>query len=259
MSRAGVLAGREGELGRLAASRPRAPSFETALRGALVAVIAEVKRASPSKGDINRGISAGAQAALYERGGAAAVSVLTEPFRFGGSEADVADAIDACGLPILKKDFHVAEVQLIEAKALGASAALIIVRALSPRRLIAMASFARDIGLEILFEIRDERELARAIQAGARIIGVNNRNLETLEMDATTVPRIVPLIPRDLIAVAESGYGTVAGVESAGQAGADAVLVGSILSIAADPAEAVRALSTVGRRRDVRQPGGRTL
>lgn len=250
--RADALMGRVRELERLASRARPARSFSAALNLGEVAVIAEIKRASPSKGDINTGIFAGRQAAAFAAGGAAAISVLTEPERFGGSNADLDDAIEACDLPVLKKDFHVAEIQLVEAKAMGASAALVIVRALSPARLASMAAAARDLGLEILFEIRNERELDTAMHAGATTIGVNNRNLETLAVDATTVRRIVPLIPRDCIAIAESGYSTVEEIESAAGAGADAVLVGSILSASADPTAAVRRLSAVARRSDVR-------
>lgn len=251
--RATALAGRTSELANLAAEAPNRPSFAKALAGRSIAVIAEIKRASPSKGEINKGIAAAAQARAYEAGGASAVSVLTEPHRFGGCDADLTEAARACGLPILRKDFHVSEIQLIEAKAMGASAALIIVRALTPTRLAEMAAAARDIDLEILFEVRDEAELERALEVGAVTIGVNNRNLETLEVDATTVSRIVPLIPRDRIAIAESGYSTVAEVESAARAGADAVLVGSVLSISPDPAAVVRNMSAVARSIDVRQ------
>lgn len=250
--RADALGVHASELERLAFRARTVPSFSAALKRREVAVIAEIKRASPSKGDIDMGIAAGRQARAFEAGGAAAVSVLTEPRRFGGSNADLGEAIDACNLPVLKKDFHVVEIQLVEAKAMGASAALVIVRALSPTRLTSMASAGRDLGLDILFEIRDERELDRALHAGATTIGVNNRNLETLEVDPTTVCRIVPLIPRDCIAIAESGYSTVEEIESAADAGADAVLIGSVLSASADPGAAVRGMSAVARRFDVR-------
>ncbi len=250
--RAEALSSRTGELERSIARPAPAVSLRGALDRDAVAVIAEVKRASPSAGTINTMLSAGLQARAYETGGAAAVSVLTEPDRFGGGESDIANALSNCRLPILKKDFHVAEVQFLEAKALGSSAALLIVRALHPDRVLAMARFAREIGLEVLFEIRDERELDVALGAGATIIGVNNRNLETLEVDAGTVSRIVPLIPCDCVAVAESGYRTVADVEGAARAGADAVLVGSILSASNDPAAAVGTIAAVPRVRDVR-------
>lgn len=227
----------------------KAPSFAVALgRGDCIAVIAEVKRASPSKGVINAALSAGDQAAACERGGAAALSVLTEPKRFGGRDSDLADARSRSQLPILKKDFHVAPEQLVQARDLGASAALIIVRAIEPARLAGLAHIARELELEILFEIRDEDELQRAIDAGAEIIGVNNRNLETLEMDRRTVARLVPLIPANCIAIAESGYSSRGDILEAAAVGADAVLIGSALSAANDPAAVLTAFADVPRR-----------
>lgn len=223
------------------------PSFAGALRRTNVAVIAEMKRRSPSKGEINTSLGASEQALRYAAGGAAALSVLTEPTRFGGSNEDIGKARTA-GLAILKKDFHVGEAQLAEAVALGASAALLIVRAIDPSLLPLLAEAARQIDLEVLFEVRDERELDRALQVGAVLIGVNNRNLETLMIDPDTVSRIVPLIPTECIAVAESGYSTVADIQRAADAGADAVLVGSCLSASSDPESAVSMLAGVQRQ-----------
>lgn len=222
------------------------PSMARALRKDTVAVIAEIKRRSPSKGAINPAIDAGDQARSYAAGGAAALSVLTEPTAFGGDNSDIGQARDA-ELPILKKDFHVSEVQLVEAQELGASAALIIVRAIDPVRLADLADAARGIDLELLFEVRDEAELERALSVGALMIGVNNRNLETLVIDPATVSRIVPLIPANCVAIAESGYSTVSEVERAAQSGADAVLIGSALSAASNPSAAVALLSKVNR------------
>jgi indole-3-glycerol phosphate synthase len=196
---------------------------------------------------INASIDAGDQAARYEAGGAAAISVLTEPERFGGSNADIIRVRAACSLPILKKDFHVSESQIEEAASLGASAALVIVRAIEPSRLKGLADAASNSGIEILYEVRDEAELVRALNVGAKMVGVNNRNLETLRIDPETVGRIVPLIPRDVIAIAESGYSRRDQVESAAAAGSDAVLVGSSLSGSDDPALAVAAIADVPR------------
>jgi indole-3-glycerol phosphate synthase len=210
-------------------------------------VIAEIKRSSPSKGAINPELDVEAQAKAYRAGGAAAISVLTEPSRFGGDIRDIKAALIA-GLPILRKDFIVAEWQLTDAVEAGASAALIIVRGIEPARLKPLHDHALGLGLEILFEVRDEGELERALEAGAVMIGVNNRNLETLEIDQTTVERIVPLIPRGCVAVAESGYTSRSLVENAAAAGADAVLVGSSLSASPDPAASVRELTGVVKR-----------
>lgn len=224
------------------------PSLERALRGSTVAVIAEVKRRSPSKGEIAGGLDAAAQARAYLAGGAAAVSVLTEPVHFGGSAADLTSVRDGVAIAALKKDFHVAPIQLVEARALGASAALVIARAVSPGRFAELMAAGRALGLELLVEVRDEEELARALGEGAVMIGVNNRDLETLEIDAATSDRLIPRIPASVIAIAESGIRGVADVERYAAAGADAVLVGSALSGAADPAAATRALAGVARR-----------
>ena len=225
----------------------RIQRLSSALKGETVAVIAEIKRSSPSKGRINSSIDSARQAKAYEAGGAAAISVLTEPDRFGGSDADIDRARSACRLPVLKKDFHVSPVQLAHAASLGVSAALVIVRAVSPAQLGNLARAARDLDLEIVFEVRDERELELALGQDAQVIGVNNRNLETLDIDSSTVRRILPLIPEDRIAIAESGYDTRESVEIAADAGADAILVGSSLSASADPAAAVRAIASVPR------------
>ncbi|CAA9356570.1 MAG: Indole-3-glycerol phosphate synthase [uncultured Gemmatimonadaceae bacterium] len=249
---AAELAGRRAELERAAATAPAVPSFLAPLRGAQLAVIAELKRSSPSKGAINAGMDAGRQAAAYAAGGAAALSVLTEPTRFGGSPADLAEAAAATTVPLLKKDFHVDPLQVLEARALGASAVLLIARALDDDALAALAALAHDVGVEPLVEIRDEWELDAALAAGARVIGVNNRDLETLEIDRGTGDRLLPRIPAACVAIAESGVRDAADVAAAARAGADAVLVGSSVSAASDPARAVRALAAVPRCPDRR-------
>lgn len=221
--------------------------FAGALRGPSVGVIAEVKRRSPSKGTINPALSAGAQAAAYVSGGAAAISILTEPVHFGGSGADLEEARARVPVPILKKDFHVEPVQLLEARALGASAVLLIVRALSPRQLPVMASAARDLGLEMLVEVHSEAELERALAIDAAVIGVNSRDLESLDVSPSTSARLIPMIPAGVVAVAESGMREAADVAAVAAAGADAVLVGSAISASPDPEAAVRALSSIPR------------
>jgi indole-3-glycerol phosphate synthase len=223
------------------------PSFRGALEGRWVGVIAEVKRSSPSKGAINPGLDLARQVGAYEAGGAAAISVLTEPTRFGGSSDDLVLARKSVALPLLKKDFHVEVSQIHEARALGASAALVIARAVPPGRLKDLMTAGADVALEILVEVRDERELDLALSLNARLIGVNNRNLETLEIDPATALRILPLIPRDVVAIAESGIASAADVKRVADAGADAVLVGSELSGARDPEAAVRSLTRVAR------------
>jgi len=216
-----------------------------ALRGPHVRVIAEVKRASPSKGAIAPGLDAAAQARAYEAGGASAVSVLTEPSRFGGHLDDLSAAAAAVGVPVIRKDFLVHPVQLWEAAACGASAALLIVRALDPDTLVRLMGEAPACGLDLLVEVRDEAELDRALAAGALLVGVNNRNLETLVIDPETALRIIPQIPPACVAVAESGMATRAEVERVARVGADAVLVGSAVSRSVNPVEAVRELASV--------------
>lgn len=246
--RAELLERRRSVLDRLAASSAPGPSLAHALRGEFVSLLAEIKRRSPSKGAIAHELDAVAQARAYVEGGARGVSVLTEPDHFGGSPADLIDVVAALpSVPFLRKDFHVAPIQLLEARALGASAVLLIARALSPTALAAMATEAMSLGLEILVEVRDEAELERALATGATMIGVNNRNLETLEIDPSTCDRLVPRIPAGVVAIAESGVRARADVERYAAVGADAVLVGSVLSASANVVEATRALTGVVR------------
>jgi indole-3-glycerol phosphate synthase len=229
------------------ARRPQT-TLASALRRTHVAVVAEVKRKSPSKGTINAGLSAVDQARAYARGGAAAISVLTEPNHFGGSLDDLAAVAAAVGIPALKKDFHIDPLQLLEARAHGATAALLIVRALAPERLGEMLATAGSLGLETIVEVRDENELRVALDLGATIIGINNRNLETLEIDPATSERLLPLVPASVIAIAESGMATRADVERVAILGADAVLVGSSLSASSEPGALVKELASVLRR-----------
>jgi indole-3-glycerol phosphate synthase len=229
------------------AARPPRHSLAAALRGKNVAVIAEVKRRSPSKGTINAGLSAVEQARAYASGGAAAISILTEPNHFDGSVEDLAAVAAAVDVPTLKKDFHIDPVQLLEARARGAAAALLIVRTMAPARLAEMLSTARSLELETIVEVRDEHELSLALDLGATIIGINNRDLETLVIDSGTSERLLPMIPPPVIAIAESGLTSRADVERVAAAGADAVLVGSSLSAAVDPAALVRELTSVRR------------
>jgi indole-3-glycerol phosphate synthase len=232
----------------MAAAAPAGPDFAAALTRSAVAVIAEVKRQSPSKGTINAAIDAGAQAAAYESGGAAAISVLTEPRHFGGSSSDLSQVRERVRIPVLKKDFHIDPIQLLEARALGASAALLIARALDPVLLAEMIGECARLGITSLVEVRSESELERALSGGATVVGVNSRDLESLVVDARVPERIVPLIPASIPAVWESGVQAAADVERAASFGADAVLVGSALSASADPVGAVEALAATPRR-----------
>jgi len=233
---------------RAAADAPAAPSIAAALRRDDVAVIAEVKRCSPSRGAINPALAAERQAAAYRAGGAAALSILTEPTHFGGTDEDLRAARGAVALPLLKKDFHVHPIQLVQARALGASAALLIARAVQPETLGLLIATARELKLEVLVEVRDEAELERALEGGAALVGVNNRDLETLVVDRGVSARLFPRIPAGIGAVFESGVAGPDDVREAASLGADAVLVGSALSVAADPEGAVRSLTGIPRR-----------
>jgi len=233
------------------AVRP-ALSLKTALRQEMVGILAEVKRRSPSKGWIAKGLSTVEQAHAYADGGAVAISVLTEPAHFDGSIEDLDAVVEDLDLPVLKKDFHIDPIQLAEARAHGATAALLIVRALNPHQLTAMISAAAQLQLETLVEVRDEMELERAIDAGAEIIGINNRDLETLVIDPSTSERLLPMIPNHIVTVAESGIVSMLDVQRVAALGADAVLVGSSLSSADDPEGLVRHMASVPRKTHAR-------
>lgn len=248
MARVTEMESRRPALMRAAESARAVPSLSAALQRPTVALLAEVKRRSPSKGVIAETLDAVEQVARYARGGAAAVSILTEPTHFGGSTDDLLAVRQASSLPMLKKDFHIAPIQLVEARALGASAALLIVRAVSPETLRELMVAGRELGLELLVEVRDEAELELALGEGAEMVGVNNRDLESLHIDPTTSDRLIPLIPARVVAIAESGVASRADVERYAKVGADAVLVGSSLSAAVDPVAAARAMADVPRR-----------
>ena len=230
---------------RAAAAIP-ALDAEASLRAAPgIAVIAEVKRASPSKGSLADIPDPAALATAYAAGGATAISVLTEERRFSGSLADL-DAVRATvRIPVLRKDFMVEPYQLLEARAHGADLILLIVAALSDIQLIAMREQAQRLGMTALVEVHDAEETRRAVATGARVIGVNARNLKTLEVDPSAFARLRPLIPDEAVAVAESGIRGVADVKGYAAEGARAVLVGEALVIGGDPAGAVASFAGV--------------
>lgn len=211
------------------------------------ALVAEFKRASPSAGAIAPQADPAATARAYQAAGAAMVSVLTEPSRFGGSLEDLGRVRAATDLPVLQKDFVVDPYQLVEARAAGADAVLLIV-ALVGDRLEALLGRARALGLTALVEAHSEEEVRRAVASGARLIGVNNRDLRTLAVDTRQAERLLPLVPPDRFALAESGLSSPADVARAVRAGADGVLVGEHLMASADPGAAVGALRAAGRR-----------
>ncbi len=222
---------------------PRDPM--PALSRAGSSVIAEVKRRSPSKGDLAEIADPASLASAYERGGAAAVSVLTEGRRFGGSLADLDTVRASVTLPVLRKDFVVEPYQLLEARAYGADLVLLIVAALPGDSLDRLHDAARELGLTPLVEVHDEPEAERAVTLGAGLVGVNARNLKTLEVDPATFGKLAPLLPDDVVKVAESGVAGPDDVRRLVDEGADAVLVGEALVKHGDPEGAVRAMTGV--------------
>ena len=231
------------ELAALDASLPRPPGFGAALRRAdgRLAVIAEIKRRSPSAGDIKAGASAPDQARRYQAAGADALSILTDEKYFGGTLDDLRSVTaqfraEPPARPCLRKDFMVHPLQVLEARAAGASAILIIVRALTDADITLLYDAARAAGLDALFEIHHESELERAVRHGAKIIGVNNRDLAIFKTDLGLSERLIPQFPRDVVAVSESGIFTAADAARARAAGAHAVLVGEALMRSPDPA-----------------------
>jgi indole-3-glycerol phosphate synthase len=227
-----------------------------ALRGDGVAVIAEVKRASPSKGALAAIADPAALAVDYEAGGAAVISVLTESHRFGGSLEDLAAVRDVVQVPLLRKDFMVSSYQLWEARAYGADLVLLIVAALEQNALVSLVERAASIGLVALVEVHDEAELDRALDAGAEVIGVNARNLATLEVDRTVFARLAPRIPDEIVKVAESGVRGPHDLLAYAASGADAVLVGESLVVGKDPRSAVADLVTAGSHPALRTDRG---
>jgi indole-3-glycerol phosphate synthase len=218
----------------------------TRLRAPGVGVIAEVKRRSPSRGALADIADPAALAAAYADGGASCISVLTEVRRFGGSLADLAAVRAVVDIPVLRKDFVVSPYQVWEARAHGADLVLLIVAALDQPRLCGLLDKVAQLGMTPLVEVHDEAELIRALDAGARVVGVNARDLTTLQVDTTTFARLAPEIPAGLVKIAESGVTGPADVIAYGHAGADAVLVGEALVTRGDPALAVADLVSAG-------------
>jgi indole-3-glycerol phosphate synthase len=229
-----------GDLVERARAMPPARGFAAALRaGDGLQVISEIKRRSPSKGDLNIGLDPAEWAASYERGGAACLSVLTDVEHFGGSVADLQAARAACSLPVLRKDFTVSVRDVCDARLMGADCVLLIAAALAPDELVEFHGLAASIGLDVLVEIHDEHELAAALAAEATLIGVNQRNLVTFQVDHERALRMAGVIPDDAVKVAESG---VRGAEDAAAlhaAGYHAVLVGETLVTSGDPAATI--------------------
>lgn len=235
-------------VGRMPPTRPVLP----VLRGEDIAVIAEVKRKSPSKGALADIPDPAELASEYEAGGAHVISVLTEQRRFGGSLADLAAVRAAVDIPVLRKDFIVSSYQMWEARAHGADLVLLIVAALSQDALVCLHERAESIGLSVLVEVHDAGEVQRAVAAGARIIGVNARDLRTLEVHRDQFSVVAPHIPDHIAKVAESGVRGPEDLLHYAKAGADAVLVGESLVTGRDPRESVHQLVTAGAHPAIR-------
>ena len=232
--------------GLVAEARVAAPTrgFRAALAGcAHLAVISEVKRRSPSKGDLNVGLDPAVLAGEYERGGASCLSVLTDEEFFGGSVADLQAARSACSLPVLRKDFTVSERDVLDARIMGADCVLLIAAALDRGELVAFHQLAAEVGLDVLVEIHDEAELEVALAAGATMVGVNQRDLVTFQVDHERAVRMAGLMPAGVVRVAESGVRGPADAASLRAAGYHAVLVGESLVTSGDPAAGVAALT----------------
>ncbi len=237
-----ALAPHRHEIMASAESAPDPSSFSDALLGPGLGVVAEVKRRSPSRGAIDTELDPVAQATSYAVGGADAVSVLTEPDHFQGSPDDLRAVSSAIEAPTLRKDFIVDPLQIWEARALGASAVLLIVAALDPGELASLMGEARAASLSALVEVHTEEEARIACEVGAEIVGVNNRDLTTFVTDLGVAERIAPLLEGVSITIGESGIWTVDDAARMAAAGFDAVLVGEALVRAADPADLVRRL-----------------
>jgi len=232
-----------------AESRRRpAADVQAALRVGHLAVIAEVKRRSPSMGELAKIAAPAALAQQYAAAGASMISVLTEPHRFGGSLADLIAVRAAVETPILRKDFIVDEYQIAQARAAGADCVLLIAAALDDEALARLLACARAWAMEPLVEVHDEGEAARAVAVGAHIIGVNARNLSTLAVDTNTFARVVHHLPATCVRVAESGITSAGDAEAVAREGADVILVGQALVQADDPQHLIEQFTSIDRR-----------
>lgn len=243
-------------LKQLAARQPAALDGAAALRGPGVAVIAEVKRCSPSKGALALIADPAGLAADYEAGGASVISVLTERRRFGGSLGDLDLVRARVSVPVLRKDFIVSSYQVWEARAHGADLVLLIVAALEQGALVSLLERTESLGMTPLVEVHDEAELDRALAAGARVVGVNARDLRTLQIDRSVFARLAPHIPDGVLKIAESGVRGPHDLLAYAAAGADAVLVGEGVVVGGDPRHAVAELVTAGVHPSARPDSG---
>jgi indole-3-glycerol phosphate synthase len=244
--RVDALRSRAGELAERASAAATGKPFLRA-RGTTVGVIAEVKRRSPSQGSIRADLDAVQYARAYEAGGAQAISVLTEEIHFGGSLDDLRRVAAAVSVPVLRKDFVLNELQIMEARAAGASAVLLIARIVPPAELATLAALVRSWQLTALIEVHEVGELDAAFAAGVEVLGVNARDLDTLAVDPRRAEQIIRRLPADVTVVAESGVETRQDVERLADAGADFILVGTSIARNNEPERAVRDLGGVPR------------
>jgi indole-3-glycerol phosphate synthase len=230
----------------LAEAAPPTRNFLAAMTAAGLSVIAEIKRRSPAKGTLHSELDPALMAQVYEQGGASALSVLTDEQYFHGSDSDLVAARQVTRLPVLRKDFTIEPYQVYEARAIGADAILLIVRALRQPRLTELLELAAELSLMALVEVHAESELDRAIEAGARLIGVNNRNLDTLDVDLGTSLRLRTRIPPGVVPVSESGIKSVADAARLAQLGYQGVLIGEALVTSRDPGALLREIRRAG-------------
>lgn len=230
----------DSELSERIAGAPKPKSALEVLGRGQLSMIAEIKRSSPSKGNLSEIPEPDLLAQIYEKSGASVISVLTEERRFNGSLKDFALVRKEMSLPMLRKDFMVSEYLIRESRAFGADLVLLIVAALSESELRDFHALATELGMDVLVEIHDELELERALRISPKILGVNSRNLKTLDVDSSSFDRLLPLIPGSIIKVAESGISNLNDIRRARKAGADAVLVGEALVRSPDPGYTIR-------------------
>jgi indole-3-glycerol phosphate synthase len=221
--------------------------FAKALKGEGLAIIAEVKKASPSKGLIQPDFRPAQTAVAYEENGASAISVLTEEAYFLGSSDDLKAVRQVVELPILRKDFIFDDYQIYEARVIGADAVLLIAAVLDDDALKSFMALAASLDLDALVEVHDEVEMSRAVTCGARLIGINNRNLKTFEVDLKTTEKLIPMVPEDAICVSESGVSSAADIRTLAAWGADAVLVGETLMRSKDTGNTLQTLKQANR------------
>ncbi len=249
------LARQEGELRARVEDAPDPRDFRAALsRPGVVSLIAEIKRRSPGAGPIRPNLDPGGLAADYRAAGASALSVLTDQDYFGGSLTDLSEARASTEIPVLRKDFVISDLQILEARASGADAILLIVRVLEDRLLRDLREAAERVGMTALVEVHDRVELERAVGSGASVIGINNRNLRDFTTRLETTTELVGSVPDSAVLVSESGIRDRSDVASLGRVGVDAILVGEALLRAANPADKARELSGVPASRRSSSP-----